>query len=78
MRRLVLLGCQSAEPFSVEKHSERVDSSNHHIDSQVELKFVDKKRIVQVSLHNVVRIDVEVLQVSCQKDAATLTGGFRL
>ena len=74
----VLTGRQATEPLIVEENSERVHAREEHIDAQVELELIDQEWLVEVPLHHVVLIRIEVLEVARQEDAAALSSRFWL
>lgn len=53
---VVYLGCEPAQSFLINKYSERVNSSDGHVNSEVELEAVDQERIVDVVADNQRRV----------------------
>ena len=62
--RSILASGQSAKALLVEQDPERVDTAEQNVDPQVKLQLVDQEWLMQVALHNIVFIGIEVFQVA--------------
>ena len=74
----VLTSRQATEPLIVEKNSKRVHAREEHVNAQIKLELVDQEWLVEIPLHHVVLIRIEVLEVARQEDATALCSRFWL
>ena len=73
----VRLSCESCEAQFMDIGSKGVNAVNENVDSQVEFESIDEKRLVNVSLDNVVLSSLEALKGSNQENAPSLAASFR-
>ena len=60
IRRFIFSCGQSAEPFLVEVYPQGINTRQTYVYAKVKLQLVDKEWLVQIPLHDVVLIRVEV------------------
>lgn len=48
------LGCKPSQSLLINIHSQWITSCNKHIDPKIKLKPVNKKRLLQIFLYNIV------------------------
>ena len=74
--RHVLAGGEATKTFLIDVNSERIDSAEQHVNSEVKFQIVYQEWLVQIPLHHVVLILIEVIDGARQIDAFSLAGGF--
>ena len=69
------LSRESGKAFLIHEYSKGINSVYQGVDSQIELKSIYKVWIVQISLGNILVpiLELNILKLPHQKDAATLT-----
>ena len=77
-RRFVFGCCKSAQAFFKEVNPQRINAAKQNINSEVELELINKQWFMQVSLHDVMILWIEIFEVSSNENTSTLTRGFRL
>ena len=76
--RLVLSCGQPTETFLVEVDTQGVNAAQEDIDAEIKLQFVYQEWLVQVPLHDVVLVRVEVREISSEENASSLSSSFWL
>lgn len=71
-------GCETSEPFVVEINSQRVDTSQQHIDSKVKLQPLDEVGFMEVALHYIMFAWQYILDTAGEEDPFPLRQRFRL
>ena len=75
--RLVLGSSQPTETFLVEVDTQGVNATQEDVDAKIKLQLVYQERLVQVPLHDVVLVRVEVREISSEEYASSLGCSFR-
>lgn len=78
MRGLVFLSGEAAQPLLVKVNAKWVHAAQQYVNSQVEFQLINQESLVEITLHDVMPVKIEVFKSSGQENTPALARRFRL